>query len=40
MTKVEEDDEEDEDEDDDRPLWQRRLDAEREDGDGRSSEIP
>jgi len=33
-------DEEEEEEEDDRPLWQRRLDAERDDGDGRTSEIP
>ena len=38
---IEVDEEEDEeDEEDDRPLWQRRLDAEADDGDGRSSNIP
>mmetsp|Transcript_69284 Transcript_69284/g.184444 ORF Transcript_69284/g.184444 Transcript_69284/m.184444 type:complete len:149 (+) Transcript_69284:525-971(+) len=34
-------DDDDEDEvEDDRPLWQRRLDAESDDGDGRTSAIP
>ena len=37
---IEEEDEEEEEEEDDRPLWQRRLDAEADDGDGRSSNIP